>query len=369
MIQGSWLTLHSSLSFVSFVIHSSHSNPRNEMADYSNGDRVEVRWQAKPFAATVVHVHSPGKVDVVYDIDGSVGIFLTTGKHGLKLLADEEKKGGGGKKKKVCMADGCSSIATLKGRTLCVKHGGEPCTVDGCSTKAQARGLCNKHGARGECGGGGKEKKMCVADGCPSIGSRKGQLCVKHGGKPCSVDGCSTKVHARGLCNKHGTRKNCSFNNCTTAAKARGRCKKHGGGSRKVCKEEGCTTLAQARGVCKKHGAYGTCKFEGCTTNANSGSSYCCKHGGRKKPCSVAGCITNAYRKGLCTKHGGGRDACVFGGCTTTQIGRKWKTCRAHGGLGYCTYIYLEEGGGIVDSKCLAPARKLGGNCHKHRNK
>ena len=60
-------------------------------ADYSIGDRVEVRWQAKPFAANVVHVHTPGKVDVVYDIDGSVGIFLTPGEHGLKLLGDEEK--------------------------------------------------------------------------------------------------------------------------------------------------------------------------------------------------------------------------------------------------------------------------------------
>ena len=45
------------------------------MADFSIGDRVEVRWQAKPFAASVIHVHSPGKVDVVYDIDGSVGVM------------------------------------------------------------------------------------------------------------------------------------------------------------------------------------------------------------------------------------------------------------------------------------------------------
>ena len=40
------------------------------MADYSIGDRVEVRWQANVFHAKVIHVHSPGKVDVVYDIDG-----------------------------------------------------------------------------------------------------------------------------------------------------------------------------------------------------------------------------------------------------------------------------------------------------------
>ena len=58
------------------------------MTDYSIGDRVEVRWEAGLFDAAVVHVHSPGKVDVVYDFDGSVGIFLTA-----KLLGDKEKKG------------------------------------------------------------------------------------------------------------------------------------------------------------------------------------------------------------------------------------------------------------------------------------
>ena len=42
------------------------------MADYSIGDRVEVRWQAELFDAAVIHVHSAGNVDVVYDIDGSV---------------------------------------------------------------------------------------------------------------------------------------------------------------------------------------------------------------------------------------------------------------------------------------------------------
>ena len=55
------------------------------MADFSIGDRVEVRWQAGAFAAKVVHVHAGGEVDVLYDIDGSVGLFLTAKEHGLKL--------------------------------------------------------------------------------------------------------------------------------------------------------------------------------------------------------------------------------------------------------------------------------------------
>ena len=60
------------------------------MADYSIGDRVEVRWEAELFDAAVIEVHPSGKVDVVYDIDGSVGLFLTAKEHGLKF-------GGGGK--------------------------------------------------------------------------------------------------------------------------------------------------------------------------------------------------------------------------------------------------------------------------------
>ena len=72
------------------------------MADYSIGDRVEVRWQAELFDAAVTEVHPSGKVDVRYDIDGSAGIFLTAKKYGLKLLGDEEKKGEEGRRRRRC---------------------------------------------------------------------------------------------------------------------------------------------------------------------------------------------------------------------------------------------------------------------------
>ena len=52
----------------------------------SIGDRVEVRWEAGLFDATVIQVNASGSVDVKYDIDGSGGIFLTAKEHGLKLL-------------------------------------------------------------------------------------------------------------------------------------------------------------------------------------------------------------------------------------------------------------------------------------------
>ena len=75
-------------------VHSFSSSPRKNGSPL-DCDRVKVRWQAKAFNAAVIHVHAAGKVDVEYDIDGSVGIFLTAKEHGLKLLGDEEKKGGG----------------------------------------------------------------------------------------------------------------------------------------------------------------------------------------------------------------------------------------------------------------------------------
>ena len=378
------------------------------MADFAIGDRVEVRWQAALFDAEVIHVHSPGKVDVVYDFDGSVGIFLTVEEHGLKLVGDEEKKGGGGgKKKKVCSVGGCSN--NVHSRGLCPHHGRKPCSVDGCSTKAHARGLCWKHGALGE----------CLREGCTSAARNKGRLCskhtvklscadpdcdtpqvlgkfvcikhgaygycttdacisnaissrgkcTKHDSKTCSADGCSTDASGRGLCKKHGGRGFCSFNKCTSAVQARGRCAKHGGGRKKMCKEEGCATLAKARGVCAKHGAHGTCTIEGCATNAQSTSAHCRKHGGgNQKPCSVAGCTTTSQRKGLCHKHGGGPGECVFGGCTNQMVGSMWKTCVTHGGLGHCAYT--EEGGDdVLAGKCLTPAIKSGGNCRKHTSK
>ena len=70
------------------------------MADYSIGDWVEVRWQATLFAAKVIHVHSPGKVGAVYDIDGSVGIFLTAKEHDYSCPGGRKRRWGGRSRRK-----------------------------------------------------------------------------------------------------------------------------------------------------------------------------------------------------------------------------------------------------------------------------
>ena len=48
------------------------------MSEYTIGDRVEVLWQGELFAAVVVYIYeAEGVCDAAYEIDNSVGVFLT----------------------------------------------------------------------------------------------------------------------------------------------------------------------------------------------------------------------------------------------------------------------------------------------------
>lgn len=73
------------------------------------------------------------------------------------------------------------------------------CSFEGCTKKAQAKGLCHSHGA---------PKHGCRHPGCSSW-ARQGGLCVTHGGrapqkKECSHEGCTRGVIRGGVCNVHG---------------------------------------------------------------------------------------------------------------------------------------------------------------------
>ena len=99
------------------------------MAGYSVGDRVEVLWHDELYPAKVFKLHSSGKVDVVYEIDNTVGVFLTAKEHGLKLLPDKKEEQPVKKKKK----DECHNKVHAKG--LCGKHRSmQFCKFDGCTT-------------------------------------------------------------------------------------------------------------------------------------------------------------------------------------------------------------------------------------------
>eukprot|EP00729_Bicosta_minor_P014465 gene14465-9049_t len=142
-------------------------------------DRVEVAWQGSFYHATVVRVHSTGKCDVKYDVDASVGTYLTHKQHGLKVLPvletdDEEveiaerndapcdlppppqtdrgdriprgvvsplefkhKRRGNGSKQRLCLFNNCKSGALKHG--LCYRHGAfGVCTSNGCKTNASS---------------------------------------------------------------------------------------------------------------------------------------------------------------------------------------------------------------------------------------
>eukprot|EP00729_Bicosta_minor_P032835 gene32835-biopygen27606 len=255
--------------------------------------------------------------------------------------------------REACAANTAQVASALKSG-VCVKHGAFGiCTAWGCKTNAAPgkKGHCMKHS---------KDKPTCSTSGCSNGVAARG-LCEKHGARGlCSTAGCDTGAVKDGLCRKHGAHGFCTFDDCTTAAHSRGSCSRHSGGRTKVCDIEGCKSLAKARGRCARHGAYGWCKGDGCTTPAAQGFAHCIAHGGgkKKKPCSVAGCTTNSSKRGLCGKHGGGNDECKIAGCTSQSYGFL-KTCKTHGGSGYCQH----------PSGCIAPATKYGANCTKHTKK
>eukprot|EP00729_Bicosta_minor_P007767 gene7767-biopygen18863 len=271
-------------------------------------------------------------------------------------VANAQKRGGHCKKhstKVACAHPNCST-PLVPGKGVCAKHGAFGiCTAWGCKTNASEgkKGLCKKHS---------KDKPTCSASGC-SHGVVARGLCKRHGARGfCTTAGCNTGAVKDWLCKKHGAYGFCTFDDCKTYATARGLCGRHGGGSTKVCVIEGCKTLARARGRCARHGAFGWCKVDGCTTPARQGFEHCTTHGGgeKRKPCSVAGCTTTSDRKGLCVKHGGGKEECRIARCTNRMYGFL-KTCRTHGGSGYCQH----------PSGCIAPATKYGANCKKHTKK
>eukprot|EP00729_Bicosta_minor_P032691 gene32691-biopygen5758 len=252
--------------------------------DYSIGDRVEVLLEQTLYTAEVRAVYNNGKVDVVYDADNSVGYLL------------------------------------------------KPCSIEGCTTKAQARSVCRKHGANGK----------CVQMGCVANARKRGGHCSKHGRRvACAAPNCSTlivvdkvvctehgaygictawecKTNAapgkKGLCMTHSKVKpTCSASDCSNVVIARGLCCAHG--ARGFCITAECDTGAAKDGLCNKHGAYCFCTFNDCTTAAQS-RGLCARHGGGStKVCDIEGCKTRAKARGRCARHGA-YGWCKAGGCT-----------------------------------------------------
>ena len=103
-------------------------------------------------------------------------------------------------------------------------------------------------------------RKFCKVEGCTSYAQKKG-VCCRHGAsftkKKCKTLGCTNQVVKNGLCVAHGAnrkRKICSHNGCSTFVVSNNLCIRHGAKVvRKQCSQEGCSSCAQKGGVCKKH--------------------------------------------------------------------------------------------------------------------
>eukprot|EP00729_Bicosta_minor_P032959 gene32959-biopygen13735 len=212
---------------------------------------------------------------------------------------------------------------------LCCTHGKKPCSVEGCTTKAMARGLCSKHGAYGK----------CVKMGCVTNAQKRGGHCKKHSKKvakvACAAPNCSTpQIPGKGVCSKHGAHGICTAWGCTTNAASgkKGHCKKHSK-DKATCSTSDCSNGVVARGLCNAHGANGFCVTAGCNTGAVK-DGLCTKHGA-KKICTFNDCTTAAQSRGLCGRHGGGNTkVCDIEGCKTLAKARG--RCTRHGADGWC---------------------------------
>eukprot|EP00729_Bicosta_minor_P011519 gene11519-biopygen27008 len=150
----------------------------------------------------------------------------------------------------ICTFNDCTTAAHSRG--FCARHGGgktKVCDIDGCKTLAQARGRCARHGAHG----------WCKVDGCTTPAAQGFEHCIAHGGgkkrKPCSVAGCTTHSNRKGLCVKHGVGSDkCRVAGCTNHSYGFLKtCPKHGG--RGYCQHSsGCIAPATKYGAnCYKH--------------------------------------------------------------------------------------------------------------------
>ena len=289
-------------------------------------------WEGALYDAKVDTVHATGAVDVLYDVSGTFGAFLTPEEHGLEAMPTAGK---GKKKKQVCHVGGCSNMA--HGGGLCTTHCRKVCSVEGCACKARASSLCANHG------GGRKEReerKQCAKVGCLSESAAGRRFCNSHYVKPCAVKGCDTRTKARGLCGKHGANGQCLVDKCSGNARhRRGFCSRHGGRDG-FCTTPGCETpCVQGTRVCAKHGANGTCAASGCTAHSMPRKKVCGKHWADKPACSAEGCSFMAVARGVCKTHDSVRPRvkrpCSIPGCSTFAVARG--ICVKHGARGYCS--------------------------------
>jgi hypothetical protein len=178
----------------------------------------------------------------------------------------------------------------------------------------------SKQGKGGKKVDAGKVSKSSHQKGEPMV-SNQGEIKAKKVRvkvrKECEREGCTTGAQSRGLCKKHGGGPRCTEPDCEKAAQKGGKCSGHGGYAltRMPCQIEGCCKIAQKGVYCREH-AEDFCSVEGCGTLALR-YGLCTAHGGGyQKPCYTEGCCNLAHKGGFCQTHRvGGHRTCRVEEC------------------------------------------------------
>ena len=190
------------------------------------------------------------------------------------------------------------------------------CTIDGCTHRALARGLCNGHYKR-------QAETGTTFRPCPGCGNdlpvRKGIKYCSPACRPiCEAPGCDRAATAGASCHAHATRKwrTGSYERlCETCgidipidSFAKRFCSD--GCSKRMCSVEGCDKTANGPDLCAAHiwrvrangSTHRVCETCGKSLTVRLGQTVYCSKACHPK-CSAEGCSREIYRAGLCDAH------------------------------------------------------------------
>lgn len=103
------------------------------------------------------------------------------------------------------------------------------CSVDDCSGKLEARGLCSKHYQRAK-----------------SDGTLRNYVREREPGRTCQIDGCEKAHAARGYCKAHAQ-------NFARTGNPYSLHEQKAMQPKPICSVDGCASVVNARGLCKRH--------------------------------------------------------------------------------------------------------------------
>jgi len=323
------------------------------MSRYTIGDRVEVLWQGELFAATVIYIHeAEGACDAAYEIDDSVGVFLTAEEHGLKLLPDRPEEAeppplsrfgrdsGGetstGRSASPSSLSETSDSSASSSVEVVPRTPWQPPPIgfsngNGFKAGKEAEKEAEKEVEKGDLRSRTMPKQNTYAydSGIKQEAAVPQQTTIEAASASVAVSTAGATAAANGLYNlvyemernKEATTKEIQqgFHLISQAsikqrdvlikdvddrykgqraaveaqiAELEGIATRSEAGRKKMCLMDDCTNKVNARGLCDHHG---------------------------RKPCSVEGCATTAAAHGLCNKHGA-RGKCVKASCTTLEL-------------------------------------------------